>query len=53
MDWLPAFIVDQGVWIRPFRNLIYIMPPYIINTDDLTSLSTAMGNIIQALASKI
>ena len=30
MAWLPKFIVDQGVWIRPFKNLIYIMPPYII-----------------------
>jgi len=49
MDWLPKFIVDQGVWIRPFRNLIYIMPPYIINSDDLTTLTVSIGNIIKAL----
>jgi len=53
MDWLPVFIVDQGVWIRPFKNLLYIMPPYIINADDLATLTTAMGAIIKALASKI
>ncbi|RKZ98257.1 MAG: adenosylmethionine--8-amino-7-oxononanoate transaminase [Gammaproteobacteria bacterium] len=50
MDWLPKFIVDQGVWIRPFRNLIYIMPPYIVNRDDLSVLTGAIGKIIERLA---
>ena len=50
MDWLPPFIVDQGVWIRPFRNLIYIMPPYIIKPEDLTKLTQAIGKIIKKLA---
>ena len=50
MDWLPKFIVDQGVWIRPFRNLIYIMPPYIVNRDDLSVLTGAIGKIIEQLA---
>ncbi len=52
MDWLPAFIVDQGVWIRPFRNLIYIMPPYIITSEELSQLTTAIGTIIGALTEK-
>jgi adenosylmethionine-8-amino-7-oxononanoate aminotransferase len=50
MDWLPQFIVDQGVWIRPFRNLIYIMPPFVIDTDDLKSLTVAIGKIIRKLS---
>jgi adenosylmethionine-8-amino-7-oxononanoate aminotransferase len=46
MDWLPAFIVEQGVWIRPFRTMIYIMPPYIISDADLSTLTAAIGNVL-------
>ncbi len=46
MDWLPEFIVDQGVWIRPFRTMIYIMPPYIINETDLRLLTSAIGRML-------
>ncbi|MFT7235345.1 MAG: adenosylmethionine-8-amino-7-oxononanoate aminotransferase [Methylophagaceae bacterium] len=52
MDWLPKFIVDQGVWIRPFKNLLYIMPPYIIQPSELTELTSAMGKILVALNNK-
>ncbi len=34
--------LDYGVWIRPFRNLLYIMPPYIIKEEDLARLTEAM-----------
>jgi adenosylmethionine-8-amino-7-oxononanoate aminotransferase len=34
--------VDAGVWIRPFGNLVYLMPPYIIDTPDLTCLTAAI-----------
>ena len=34
--------IDAGVWIRPFGSLIYLMPPYIMDTDDLTCLTAAV-----------
>jgi adenosylmethionine---8-amino-7-oxononanoate aminotransferase len=52
MGWLPKFIVDQGVWIRPFRDLIYIMPPFIINTNELRALTDVMGKIVEQLANE-
>ncbi|MEP1095266.1 MAG: adenosylmethionine--8-amino-7-oxononanoate transaminase [Cyclobacteriaceae bacterium] len=44
------FFVDQGVWIRPFRNLIYIMPPYVINESDLSCVTKAMVDCCQQIS---
>ncbi|WET77576.1 adenosylmethionine--8-amino-7-oxononanoate transaminase [Amycolatopsis sp. QT-25] len=35
-------LTENGVWLRPFRNLIYTMPPYISGADDLAALTSAM-----------
>jgi adenosylmethionine-8-amino-7-oxononanoate aminotransferase len=34
--------LDLGVWLRPFRNLVYCMPPYVIGEDDLAQVCAAM-----------
>ena len=34
--------VDAGVWIRPFAKLIYLMPPYTIDKQSLSKLTTAI-----------
>jgi adenosylmethionine---8-amino-7-oxononanoate aminotransferase len=34
-------VVEHGVWLRPFRNLIYTMPPYVIEPDDLARVCSA------------
>lgn len=39
---MQKFFVGHGVWIRPFANLLYIMPPYIIESEDLRRLTSAM-----------
>jgi adenosylmethionine-8-amino-7-oxononanoate aminotransferase len=30
--------VREGVWLRPFRDLIYTMPPYVTGDDDLARI---------------
>ena len=39
---LQKFVLDQGVWIRPFNKLIYLMPPYTISSEDLSRLTDAL-----------
>ncbi len=34
--------VELGVWIRPFLNLIYVMPPYVADREDVAKLTQAM-----------
>ncbi len=34
--------VEAGVWIRPFENLVYLMPPYVIDSEDLGRLTAAV-----------
>jgi adenosylmethionine-8-amino-7-oxononanoate aminotransferase len=35
-------VMRHGVWLRPFRNLIYTMPPYVTDPADLDQITTAM-----------
>ncbi len=34
--------LENGVWVRPFMNLIYIMPPFIIEEEELRALTDAI-----------
>jgi adenosylmethionine-8-amino-7-oxononanoate aminotransferase len=34
--------LDHGVWLRPFRNLIYAMPPYICSPPEIDQITSAM-----------
>ncbi len=37
-----AAAVERGVWLRPFRDLIYAMPPYVIGVGDLAQVTHAI-----------
>ena len=45
---LTRFFTEHGVWIRPFNNLVYLMPPYISPLEDVARLC---HTIYEALAS--
>ena len=37
-----AAAVERGVWLRPFRDLVYTMPPYVIDEDELATVTGAV-----------
>jgi adenosylmethionine-8-amino-7-oxononanoate aminotransferase len=34
--------VEHGVWLRPFRNLVYTMPPYVTDDEDVARIARAV-----------
>jgi adenosylmethionine---8-amino-7-oxononanoate aminotransferase len=42
-----AAALDRGVWVRPFRNLVYTMPPFVTSDEDLALVTTAMVGAIE------
>ncbi|PJE80871.1 Adenosylmethionine-8-amino-7-oxononanoate aminotransferase [invertebrate metagenome] len=47
-DIQPRF-VEEGVWIRPFGKLVYLMPPYVINPEELFILCKGLYTVIASL----
>jgi adenosylmethionine-8-amino-7-oxononanoate aminotransferase len=47
-----AAAVARGVWLRPFRNLVYAMPPYVTADEDLRLIAAAMVAAAQASAAR-
>ena len=46
---MPVFqslLIDNGIWVRPFGKLVYIMPPYVISDDELVTLCQALLTVV-------
>ena len=46
---LRSFFMEQGVWLRPFADIIYIMPSFTISKSELTALTDAIKKAVSAL----
>lgn len=46
MSWIENRFVEEGIWVRPFGKLVYIMPPYIIETEDLKFLCRKLLKVV-------
>ncbi len=45
----PMF-VERGVWVRPFGRLVYLMPPLVMDQQDLTDLTAAVVDVVAEIA---
>ena len=46
---MPTFqtlLIENGIWVRPFGKLVYIMPPYVITDDELATLCQALLKVV-------
>lgn len=46
MERIQPALVEAGVWVRPFGRLVYLMPPYIMEQDDLAALCRAVHQVL-------
>jgi len=48
LDGVQAALVERGVWLRPFRNLLYMMPPYIMTREQTCRVTDAVVQVLAA-----
>lgn len=46
---IQPMLVDEGVWVRPFGKLVYLMPPFVAQKEDLDKLGSAIFNVLNNL----
>lgn len=49
MGEVQAAFVREGVWVRPFGKLVYIMPPFVICPEELQRLTTALLKVVREI----
>jgi adenosylmethionine---8-amino-7-oxononanoate aminotransferase len=44
-----AAAIERGVWVRPFRDLVYTMPPYVTSDADLALLTSGLVGAVESV----
>jgi adenosylmethionine-8-amino-7-oxononanoate aminotransferase len=44
-----AAAIERGVWVRPFRDLVYTMPPYVTSDGDLSLLTSGLVGAVESV----
>ncbi|MBE0441580.1 MAG: adenosylmethionine--8-amino-7-oxononanoate transaminase [Psychrobacter sp.] len=47
-----ALLIENGIWVRPFGKLVYIMPPYVITDDELIKLCQTLLKVVRMYLDK-
>jgi adenosylmethionine-8-amino-7-oxononanoate aminotransferase len=51
LEALRARFVRHGVWVRPFGDVVYLMPPFVIGAEDLERLTASVCDVLREAAS--
>lgn len=46
--WFRPRFLEDGVWIRPFGDLVYVAPPFVVSSDELARLTQAIVRHVSA-----
>ena len=38
--------MEAGVWVRPFADVVYLMPPFVVSDEELTGLTDAVVTVV-------
>ena len=52
LAWMSKEFIKEGVWVRPFLNLVYIMPPFVITEAELDKLISALITVVKRFEDK-
>ena len=50
--WFKRRFVEEGIWLRPFGDIVYTTPPFTISADELHQLTGAMVKVIGEWAAR-
>jgi adenosylmethionine-8-amino-7-oxononanoate aminotransferase len=53
LDGLRRRFAELGVWVRPFGKVVYLMPPFVIEADDLSLLTGAVRRVLAERAAAL
>ena len=49
MTTVQPMFVEEGIWVRPFGKLVYVMPPYVMSDEDVASLTAGMVRVVEKI----
>jgi len=52
MSTFQSLLIENGIWVRPFGKLVYIMPPYVISEYELVTLCEALLKVVSTYLSQ-